>query len=81
MEIYRGGGDRLADLGCGAGRTRMWGWQAPLVVLIPILFCCILKLNSHPFVHEFDMMQQEWWQGKEYEVNSMVDPMESMGPR
>jgi hypothetical protein len=51
------------------------------MVFIAILFCCILKLNSHPFVHKFDTMQQEWWQGKEYEVNSMVDPMESMGPR
>jgi hypothetical protein len=78
MEIYRGGGDRLAGLGCGANRPHLW---ASLVVLIPILFRCILKLNSHPFVCEFDTMQQEWWQGKEYEVNSMVDPMESMGPR
>jgi hypothetical protein len=59
----------------------MWGQPAPLVGLIPILFYCILKLNFHPFVHEFDTMRQEWWQGKEYEVNSMVDPIESMGPR
>jgi hypothetical protein len=65
MEIYRGGRDR----------------PTKDVVLIPILFGCILKLNSHPFVREFDTMQQEWWQGKEYEVNSMVDPIESMGPR
>jgi hypothetical protein len=78
MEIYRGGRDRSAVLGCGAGQPHLW---APLVVLIPILFCCILKLNSHLLVREFDTMQQEWWQGKEYEVNSIVDPMGYVGPR
>jgi hypothetical protein len=53
MEIYRGGVDRPADLRCGADQPHLW---APLVVLIPILFCYILKLNSHPFVREFDTM-------------------------